>query len=109
MNTKHTPGPWGWVKQTEARQLDGAVVPLSEPHDYSLGPGVLLTDYTDGTPWGDEIDQANGRLIAAAPELLEALEYIVSSDMAQREEDEGHVSTDLVMARAAIFKAKGEE
>ena len=56
----HTPGPWTWAREEEVSA-------------WSLGPGVLLTDYADGTPDGDELDRANARLIAAAPELLECL------------------------------------
>ena len=51
-------GPWEWQKLAE----------FSSPK-YSLGPGVLLTDERDGTPWGDTIDQTNAALIAAAPDL----------------------------------------
>lgn len=62
MKVKHTDGPWEWVK-------DG------DPNwpSYDLTPGVMTKDNRDGTPWGDEIDQANARLIAAAPDLLDAL------------------------------------
>jgi hypothetical protein len=52
--------------------------------------------------------EANAHLIAAAPELLRALELIVNSDMAMREEDEGEISTELSHARAAIAKAEGK-
>jgi hypothetical protein len=46
--------------------------------------------------------EANARLIAAAPDLLEALEAFLN------EADEGHVSVDTdKAARAAIAKAKG--
>ena len=67
MTTQYTPaqleawaglGPWEWQKLAE----------FSSPK-YSLGPGVLLTDERDGTPWGDTIDQTNAALIAAAPDL----------------------------------------
>ena len=51
-------GPWEWQKLAE----------FSSPK-YSLGPGVLLTDERDGTPWGDTLDQTNAALIAAAPDL----------------------------------------
>jgi hypothetical protein len=55
-------GPWEWQKLAE----------FSSPK-HSLGPGVLLTDERDGTPWGDTIDQTNAALIAAAPALAAAL------------------------------------
>jgi hypothetical protein len=53
-----TKGPWKWQKLFD----------FNSPK-FSLGPGVLLTDERDGTPWGDTIDQANARLIAMAPDL----------------------------------------
>lgn len=55
-------GPWEWRKLAE----------FSSPK-HSLGPGVLLTDERDGTPWGDTIDQTNAALIASAPQLAAAL------------------------------------
>lgn len=58
----------------------------------------------------DELEKEQervARIIAAAPELLGALERIVDSDMAQREEDEGNVSSELEMARSVIAKATG--
>lgn len=41
---------------------------VGEPK-YVLSPGVLLTDYKDGTPWGDSLDQENADLIVAGPDL----------------------------------------
>ena len=51
-------GPWSWSEETICRQIY-----------HVLGPGVLVTTETDGTPWGDTIDQTNAALIAAAPDL----------------------------------------
>lgn len=51
-------GPWSWSEETICRQIY-----------HFLGPGVLVTTETDGTPWGDTIDQTNAALIAAAPDL----------------------------------------
>lgn len=56
--------------------------------------------------------QANASLIAAAPELLEALEYLLDQTIAQDaaygiELTEGEEEA-ASMARAAIAKAKGE-
>lgn len=65
----HTAGPWEW-KDDDLETLGM----------YRLAPGILATDMTDGTPWGDEIDQANAALIAAAPDLLKALKAMVLND-----------------------------
>ena len=51
-------GPWSWSEETICRQIY-----------HFLGPGVLVTTETDGTPWGDTIDKTNAALIAAAPDL----------------------------------------
>lgn len=85
----HTKGPWSW----DVEDLTGQC---------RLVPGILLTDGTDGTPYGDEIDRANARLIAAAPDLLEALK------MAQMWLDwDGRY--DMQGINAAIRKATGVE
>lgn len=62
MTQKHTPEPWYWSRK------DGP--------QWFLAPGILVVEggMTDGTPDGDAMDRANARLIAAAPELLEALQ-----------------------------------
>ena len=85
----HTKGPWSW----DVEDLTGQC---------RLVPGILLTDGTDGTPYGDEIDRANARLIAAAPDLPEALK------MAQMWLDwDGRY--DMQGINAAIRKATGVE
>jgi hypothetical protein len=59
METKHTPGPWRWAQG--AASLNG--------REWSIGPGVLIAAYTDGTPGGDAKDKANARLMQLAPEF----------------------------------------
>ena len=62
MNTKHTPAPWKIFRQDED------LIIINE----SSRPSIA--DITGGN--GLEEDEANAKLIAAAPELLEALKQI---------------------------------
>ena len=93
--SKHTPGPW---KANFA--ISGSV--------YIFGGDRNFACVFD--EWRDEANQeANANLIAAAPDLLEALEELLS--MCQRQED-FHDDDDGCMferASAAIAKARGEK
>ena len=85
--TTHTQGPWVAVGDyVEAHDLDE---PLSV---------CTLADCGDAT-------QVNARLIAAAPDLLAALEDMLNLTL---DEDDIAVSSRIAKARAAIAKAKGE-
>lgn len=74
METKHTPGPWiyGTARDSEGRAA--RITAVAHCCDYVIG---LESDYEggnyrDGDPEGDP--EADARLIAAAPELLGALQ-----------------------------------
>ena len=88
--SKHTPGPWRVDPESE------------EAYDIMAGErrivAQVLTQRDDAT-----VATVNARLIAAAPELLEALEA------AEKELQELDDSDALFMARAAIAKAKGTD
>lgn len=87
--SKHTPGPWqAQTFSSHELQTDFAMV--------AIGKRAHIIGYS-------EEDQANARLIAAAPDLLEALELMVDTY-----DNGGWPSSTLVIARAAIAKAKGE-
>ena len=89
--SKHTPGPWRWVSGTELRGRRQSVVLEALPR------GVARLDMTP----------ANARLIAAAPELLDALELnLVEQGRAGAEFGLGD-TPGMIAARAAIAKAQG--
>jgi hypothetical protein len=96
----HTPGPWQYI--------DGGI--LSEKiNDY--GNFVVASIQRERTPQ----DESNGRLIAAAPELLEAVaqlsHFLVTPEVADWLNRSGAFSTDygkaIIAANAAIAKAEG--
>ena len=65
MTDKHTPGPWKVITgAVYTAQSTGKVVPIASM-DREAGNGTSLVER-----------EANARLIAAAPELLKALEEI---------------------------------
>ena len=87
---KHTPGPW---------LADGASV-YEERDDFS----VICNFWSSSLPeW-----EANARLIAASPCLLEALERCLNF-IENTESEMGDTLECGEQARAAIAKAKGEE
>jgi len=90
MNTKHTPGPWS-INRYDTYDKD---IVIREP-------GVRV-DF-------DDVDQdeqeANARLIAAAPELLEALNAMMDGYDESYTQDQPPNKA----ARAAIAKATGKE
>lgn len=97
---KATPGPW-------------RIEPGEHLAQWIVGPKgqtLCCDEWRDVLP--DEAN-ANARLIAAAPELLEALEGIIRMEC----DDCSHVPADctracseekILMAKAAIAKARGE-
>ena len=97
--SKHTPGPWG---VREAREMEGM--------DFDIvtdGPEYAVASLY--CHMGESVE-ADARLIAAAPELLEALEYLVTADDAPTPGDREHTVREAIShARAAIAKARGKQ
>ena len=96
--TQHTPGPWkierigvGDIEENDSRWM-------------VTGRGRIIAD-----PGADKIGRANARLIAAAPEMLEALRHIARMDLTGN--DVEHIATLgrglQIAARRAIAKAEG--
>ncbi len=98
---KHAPCPWSSGINHQGRL--SVIVECRAP---------IPLAYVGGNGQGQEIGQANARLIAAAPDLLQALEECITNDGAPAWNDKMmafrrlHAISDI--ARAAIAKAKGE-
>lgn len=95
--SKHTPGPW-----IADQLVDGYDIHAAETRFR------VATASDPEMVWGAIGREEDARLIAAAPELLEALEKIVR--MFEGADDTVWAVEDYHQkARAAIAKAKGEE
>jgi hypothetical protein len=92
--SKHTPGPW-----IVYEFVDGYDIRAPEAECY------VATASDPEAVWGAIGREEDACLIAAAPDLLEALENLLKVH-----EGEGGTQHNAVdMARAVIAKAKGEE
>ena len=93
----HTPGPWSF---------DGP----SDNHIVWSDPDNRICFMAHSNGIDPERDTANARLIAAAPELLDALQAIVAMQALRSSDATGtHLSLSVLCetARAAIAKAEG--
>lgn len=95
---KGTPGPW------VASKTDRSIGPVSRDDDQSYG--MILPVAWVEFDGNDAYQQANANLIAAAPDLLEALLGIVNMDYQPTDDESDKV---YLKARTAISKALGEE
>lgn len=86
---QHTPGPW---KAVEAAYNPPGWLWVQN------GPGALLADVHQNKNIPLEARNANARLMAAAPEMLAALEYYATDSSINGE-----------VARAVVAKALGRE
>lgn len=103
----HTPGPWEVVLGVS-----------THVRDCSNGDTVATMSDRYGGQWLDySVVKANARLIAAAPEMMEALEAFAQAEKTHPWPDDkiliGYDGWSLTVgmvraARAALVKAKGE-
>ena len=94
MNTQHSPGPW-------------AQAPLSAVEILGPDETMIATSRYGMNGISREQAVANARLIAAAPELLAALQELNRAVRQFTNADESDWP-ELVAARAAIAKATGK-
>jgi hypothetical protein len=102
MDAKYTPGPWAWAEGYQGLYGSGPNNTVLEYYSYE---GLWLDDSAGN-------QEANARLIAAAPDLLEALKLAESrlTDFAEYLSKSGKVYWlgELETISAAIAKAEGE-
>jgi len=102
---QHTPGPWR--VSTVGLMNDGGRAVVAD--DFRVAVVDCHTKFKRGEGWMAECDtrDANARLIAAAPDLLAALEKVANTYLPE-DYREGCLERTLGdIARAAIAKAKG--
>jgi hypothetical protein len=101
--SKHTPGPWS---SYESKYKNLLIVRDAGDHE------VYVATVEQGA--ADEECEANANLIAAAPELLEALEELVRCNCIESGPTFGNIVTGKMRidagnkAKAAIAKAVGK-
>lgn len=100
----HTPGPWDWVIHDHSMASLGRLPDpgLGDPLVLAVGPCPACAGRADPREWKwglcDTPSEADAILIAAAPEMLAALQEIIA-----RNEIQHWFNLDL--ARAAVAKA----
>lgn len=101
--SKHTPGPWDFSWEIQ---------PNGCPTVGHKGLMVCMVAHSAKDPEQKETALANASLIAAAPDLLAALESSVSDLFYQIESKHGTEAASkypsVVEGRAAIARAKGQ-
>lgn len=102
MSAQHTPGPWKTGRLHKPSKF--AIMTANE-----AGPMQMIIAYTDylSVNTSYEIQEANAKLIAAAPELLAELETAVLRIELANAEGNPILSAWLPDARKAIARAKG--
>ena len=98
--SKHTPGPWIGAGPSFGDPLPRYTTEIVTEREDEDGAATSICEL----PFHhhDDENEANARLIAAAPDLLEALQDMVSDHASLSD-------ATLAFARAAIAKATGEQ
>jgi hypothetical protein len=97
--TKHTPGPWQWYRYGKSK---------NSPVKVETAEKVVAEIIWCGH--GNHATRiANARLIAAAPDLLEALRAVLRDCNLRELGHGGRMDQAIAASRAAIAKADGGE
>ena len=111
--SEHTKGPWVATLEKWHAYVDAVKYGATLSQVDGDGGMVDIYQPANETPAGEwyemstEERDANARLIAAAPELLEALEAIIDAADRDLGDPAGMPGGPIYKARAAIAKARG--
>lgn len=108
--TKWTPGPWAWMELFNPRPIDVFSL-VADPRYLRTGNGGDVIEATvdrDGSPYIGCANPHDLALIAAAPDLYEALDNAVILMSALTGPDDAIAKATLSAARAALAKARGD-
>ncbi len=107
--TKWTPGPWKWETDGEGVARLRQVGRMGTCPDFD-GLDPIVDDGSAGGEYGQTIEPntPNARLIAAAPELYEALEEFERVAESVLDPERAKLDGPLIKARAVLAKARGE-
>ena len=111
--SKHTPGPWSVPHFADENSTCACSYVYS---DSQRGFGAIATVQFGGEHESYETAKANANLIAAAPDLLDALEKVLAMGITFHSAIEENIDYDGIVdfeawgkeARAAIAKSRGE-
>jgi len=108
--TKFTPRPWKATSFTEhTGEQTVQIVPTDAYGIINRGPGPICEVFSQRLGIPDEACIANGDLMAAAPDLYEALEEIVENAVVYYKDSMDIYSEAIENGRKALAKARGEE
>lgn len=95
--TKHTPGPWKVYNNVGRKGEIGVIA--------EAAPCVIASGFSE--KYWPGIASANAELIASAPELLEALQFLLDCPDLNLDGLEDETVKAIELAENAIKKAKG--
>ncbi len=108
--SEHTPGPWVLDTIQTSVGICHRIGPFPprRPDDETVRHACLYADYPSACNPADKELEANARLIAAAPELLEALELVIKEHAPSYHDclDDGEPECAWCVASKAIAKAR---
>lgn len=103
-NANHALGPW---EVGEDDSINGCpFIPIMAADGGCIAE--VVPDYSEDHPHLGKIERATGRLIAAAPERLEAMEEARSGLVAHTGGVDGACGETIARIDAALTKARGE-